>query len=329
MGFDYPVGSTLKAPFPLSWVTNKHLQLFKVPLPFGGYWFPYGAVPDNWSVEQLAAFLEQYSPKPVVVRGWTTEAMPIVRRRGWCCWQVGVEGRKPLTHASGYPKKTRHAIRKGYQNAEYFQWPDATQLPSAFFQLLQGTTIAHRPQLQWLFRNPPDPAIRLYVAASHSTWFAAIGISTNHKGWVQAEWMARHGNAPYGVLDALVHFALQKERQAGNSIFSFGEVPFVQVKNLQWTAQLIIRTSAFGLQGVYNYSGLFFFKNKYVTQWHPIFLCGYPNLTAQQIAGIAWKSRALQLWQQGLNYQLKNATQHFITNSFIPYVTALLPFLPH
>ncbi len=323
-----PLNGSPVEPFPLSWVTGQHLQVFQIPLPLKGVWFPYGIVPAGWTLNQLVDFLEHQGVHPVVVRGWTQEAVHYLPKRGWCCWQVGMEGRLLLTESPVLAKNTRHAIRRGRKSAYFFRWPDATQLPHELQHLIAQAAIARHPRLQWLFRQPPDPALRLYVAGNGNNWWAAMAVSTNRPGWVQAEWMVRHRNAPYGVLDALVHFVLQEERLSGGRVFTFGEVPFLQVNNARRKARMIIRASALGLQGAYNYFGLFHFKNKYVTHWQPVYLCGFPQLNLTQVAGLAWHSRALRLWQRGMWLHLRSKTQQALVHGVMSSLFTILPFLP-
>jgi len=197
----------LQEPFPLSWISGRHPQLVRVSLPVQGVWFPYGTLPAEWTMEQVARYLDAQADAPIVVRGWPAEAVTLLQQRGWQCWQVGQEGRLPLRKPFPFCRKTRHAIRRGQRVAVFQRLPSglatAKQMAALQREVL-GRGVNH---LQWLFRQPPDASLRLYVARSPSgqIW-GALGISTNRPGFVQAEWMVRHPRAHFGVLDALVAY---------------------------------------------------------------------------------------------------------------------------
>ena len=280
-------------------------------------------------MEQVARYLEAQADVPIVVRGWPAEAVTLLKQRGWQCWQVGQEGRLPLHKSLPFCRKTRHAIRRGQQVAVFQQLSsglDTAKQMAVFQREALGRGVN---QLQWLFRQPPDASLRLYVARSPSgqIW-GALGTSTNRPGFVQAEWMVRYPRAPFGVLDALVAYVLEQERHAGHNWFLFGEVPFVNLHNPQLVPQWILRGSAVGLKPLYNYPGLFHFKNKYVTHWQPVYLCGFPVLTPLMVAGIGWRSNALQLWRRGVNQKVKLASHKVANLYFLSNVISFFLFLP-
>ncbi len=290
---------------PLSWVTipGTAAVIRGIRLPMGGWWLVWGEVPDNWNLTNLLQFVEKEIAGPVVIRGWPAPAVPLLKRRGWQCWQTGMVGWKRLQHPLRWAKNTRHAIRKG-RHTVTIKPLDQTASQIALLHKLENETRRGLPRLQWLFRRPPDPHLRVYAAVGERLW-AALAVSTNRSGIIQGEWMVRHPHAPYGVLDAVVDEAIRTEHQRGARIFTFGEVPFRGVSLSADYPRLIMRLTAQGMHRVYNYQGLYRFKNKYVDEWHPVYVCGYPRLTMWAVAGLAHRSRALALWRRGIQSHLE------------------------
>ena len=316
-------------PLPLSWVSipGSVPVLRVVSLPLGGWWVPWGDIPFFWRTNDLLDYLERNVPSPVVVRGWTAEWLPVLQRRGWQCWQVGLEGRRKLTGIFEWDKNTRHAIRRGWAESSLEFIEDLRGIQTELRTLVHEALPPPTPHLQWLFRQPPDSRLRLYLARGERLW-AAMGISSNRPGWVQGEWMVRHPRAPYGVLDALVDFVIREEYFLGARWFSFGEVPFLGIPTNGSTWSWVMHFSRSGISPIYNYQGLFRFKNKYVNQWQPVYLCGYPYLNMRFVAGLAQRSNALELWKTGVQKGIQHRAIYTAHQIFIPLgMTLMMPFL--
>jgi len=263
----------------------------------------------------------------MVVRGWTAEWLPVLQRRGWQCWQVGLEGRRKLTELFEWDKNTRHAIRRG-RGAAQIRPVTYWELQNGALKKLQQAAIPKRvPQLKWLFRQPPDPHLRIYAAFTSQLW-AMIAVSTVSPGWIQGEWMVRHPHAPYGVVDAVVDEMLRVEYSNGARWFSFGEVPFIGGPPEGAVWRWVLHFSGAGISTIYNYQGLFQFKNKYVDQWQPVYLCGYPYLNMRLVAGLAQRSNALKLWKTGVQKRIQHRAIYTTHQMFVSLGMALMmPFL--
>ncbi len=161
--------------------------------------------------------------------------------------------------------------------------------------------------MQCTFRTDFEPPLQGFVMVGRGgTWLGAMTLSLVKPGYWHSELLLRRGDAPPGVMDALILDVKARLLAEGERWLSLDAVPFVTTKaavdahpcRRPWSAACRGRAiTRFGrlLRFGYDYQGLYRFKNKYTPDWRPLYLCGWPELPWRTLPDLSWASRHLHL----------------------------------
>ena len=189
-------------------------------------------------------------------------------------------------------------------------------------QLAQSSVHGAKPQLQYAFRTQLDETTRGFVFVTpDNEWLAAITLSLMKPNYWHTELLLRRKNAPVGIMEALVTEVIGRLSENGGEeemCWSLGMVPFLSVEDplleqscknafsLPCRSELMLRVGRL-LNFGFNYEGLFRFKDKFLPEWRPLYLCGKPNLPWRTLIDLSIKSRHLHLVGHGASAWLRSA----------------------
>ena len=125
------------------------------------------------------------------------------------------------------------------------------------------------------------------------------------------EQILRHPMAPNGSMEAIIDFVIKMLYKEGYAFLSMGEVPFLKMKKSRNIEKFI---SWFGnnvLGPVYNFQGLYQFKNKFSPEWIPTYIYGNPGISLLVLWKLFFKSKMYRLAARGIMYQVKNKVSFF------------------
>ena len=137
-------------------------------------------------------------------------------------------------------------------------------------------------QLKNLFCTEFSDQMKLYVFEDHrKEWLGAVMVSRNSETKLHTELLLRKWNAPVGIMESLIFHIFENLKNNGIIELSLGEVPFIMSKNRDNISikDHIINRIGKSLRCVYNYKGLYNFKNKFNPEWNDIYICGKPNIS--------------------------------------------------
>ena len=108
--------------------------------------------------------------------------------------------------------------------------------------------------------------------------------------------MIRDKNAPTGTMEALIYSTSLCLKNDGFKMWSLGEVPFIFPKNYDSNfREKLVSMLGRKLPFAYNAQGLYAFKDKFTTEWQPIYICGFPNISILSLFQLAYYSNYMRL----------------------------------
>ena len=129
-----------------------------------------------------------------------------------------------------------------------------------------------------------------------NTIWGAVVTSVNGKNKVHTELLLRREDAPVGIMEALIHDTYTILSSEGQfKYFSLGEVPFIYSSSrLGIKNRLLLKLGRF-LKFIYNYEGLYLFKNKFNPDWHDLYIAETKRIRITTLLGIVVRSNLLKL----------------------------------
>lgn len=155
---------------------------------------------------------------------------------------------------------------------------------------------SHEPQLKYLFSDYFSKNERLFIFGEGGTVWGAIVTSLNSPQKVHTELLLRRKNAPVGIMEALIYDIFTTLKTEGESKYlSLGEVPFVDGNSHINLKNKLILKAGKSLRIVYNYEGLYKFKNKFQPEWRDVFIAETGKVRFRTLFGVALQSNLLAL----------------------------------
>ena len=179
-------------------------------------------------------------------------------------------------------KSLRHLIRRGSRHGKIIEYIYSINVADKLQQFKRQCSHAHEPQLKNLFCTEFSDQMKLYVFEDHrKEWLGAVMVSRNSETKLHTELLLRKWNAPVGIMESLIFHIFENLKNNGIIELSLGEVPFIMSKNRDNISikDHIINRIGKSLRCVYNYKGLYNFKNKFNPEWNDIYICGKPNIS--------------------------------------------------
>jgi len=187
-------------------------------------------------------------------------------------------------------------VRRGKRHGHTSELPHSNESIARLELFKDECSHSHEPQLKYLFSDYFSKNERLFFFAEGDTVWGAIVTSLNSPQKVHTELLLRRKNAPVGIMEALIYDIFTILKKEGESKFlSLGEVPFIDGHtHLNIKNRLILRVGK-SLRIVYNYEGLYKFKNKFLPEWQDVFIAETGKVRFRTLFGVAIQSNLLAL----------------------------------
>ncbi|NHQ60716.1 DUF2156 domain-containing protein [Chlorobium sp. BLA1] len=280
---------------PLSWIRIHGIRpVYRdIALPFSRTrWISCADIPYDYTLQILYEDLSRSYPDGYVLRGCTPSTGTFFLERNCMTLRTGAEAVLELNRAHLERKTVRSSLVRGARQGyvEEIQMNEANQ--QLFEQFRCETKHAHKPQLRYLFREKPSGVCRCFVFRAYSgEWLGAITLTLRGEMEVHTELMLRHRSAPGDIMESLVAGIFEILKREGFLEWSLGEVPFMMLMQnpeepLTPMEQLMVSLVS-NWKHVYDFEGLYRFKNKFAPLWRPVMLCTNSNLSPFMLAQLA------------------------------------------
>ncbi|WP_040433629.1 phosphatidylglycerol lysyltransferase domain-containing protein [Chlorobium ferrooxidans] len=280
---------------PLSWIRIHGIRpVYRdIALPFSRTrWISYADIPYDYTLQILYEDLSRSYPDGYVLRGCTPSTGTFFFERSCMTLRTGAEAVLELNRSHLERKTVLGSLARGARQGEVTEILMNEANQHHFEQFRRETKHAHKPQLRHLFRENPSRACRCFVFRSCSgQWLAAITLSARGLTEVHTELMLRHRSAPGDIMESLVAGIFEILKSEGFLEWSLGEVPFMMLMQnpeepLTPIEQLMVSLVS-NWKHVYDFEGLYRFKNKFAPLWRPVMLCTNRNLSPFMLAQLA------------------------------------------
>lgn len=193
-------------------------------------------------------------------------------------------------------KSLKELVRRGRRNGTTHEIKHSDDAIVLLEDIKKSCSHAKEPQLRFFFADYFGKNERFFVFRNeHSIWGAVV-TSINGDNKVHTELLLRREDSPAGVMEALlfdIYQLLSDEKKF--QYLSLGEVPFVYNNaKLSLKNKLLIKLGR-SLKFIYNYEGLYKFKNKFNPEWHDIYIAETTRIRILTLLGVVIKSNLLKL----------------------------------
>lgn len=279
---------------PLSWtsVLNKKESAEKTSLSFSrSAWLYYANLPyPEQTSESIFTGKEN-----IFVRGLNKNHISLVPRPFESLY-FGKEAVLNLSFGHFDKKSLKELVKRGKRHGSTVELKYSQESVKLLEDFKKKCAHYKEPQLRYLFQDKFSHDERLFLFRNEKTIYGAIVLSENSGGKVHTELILRRNNSPIGVMEALIHdlfYLLKKENKA--RYLSLGEVPFIYMNEAENLKNKFVLMTGRGIKFVYNYKGLYKFKNKFNPVWENVYIAETGRIRYTTLAGVAIKSNLLKL----------------------------------
>ena len=304
----------MKAQLPLSWTHNAiaspkfdfvKLQLSGLP------WIYNAEIPPDYDIKCLCNELETNFNQGFLLRGCRTELATYLNNKGYKIIRSGAEGVIDLQSINDLPESVYNLVRRGKKYGEVVEIPLSDTNRRRVSSFVNQTPYAFKPKLKYLFKTSFDSNTRCFVMrTSGDKWVGVITVSFSGADSCHTEMILRQKDAPVGVMEFLLYSVMNLLIDDGFKKFSLGEVPFVTPNSLDCrnlTAsplralqEFLLFKSGHILRYAFNYRGLFDFKNKFIPDWQPVYICTTSKAPFLSLIDLFYKTGYLELSRKEL-----------------------------
>jgi hypothetical protein len=222
---------------------------------------------------------------------------PLVLEKGKLKKMVfGLEGIIDLKNEIRVKKDLLKQVKRGLRAGKVVEIsPDRSNLKKINYlkKIIKNT---RKAELKYIYPQSISSRNRIFIhrePCGHIN--AAVTISRHSGGIWYMEQILRHPHAPAGVMESLIHSIIVRLKTEGHSKLSLGEVPFMADKETSFRDKLFLNSGKIVLGKIYNYKGLYKFKNKFSPQWKTTYLYGTPKIPLLTLAELFFKSKMYKL----------------------------------
>ncbi len=282
---------------PLSWAcSNSGSGLsHSLDLPLSSAtWIPYA------NVQYAQGFLDFYKQHlsqlktDYVLRGCPESVAGFLRKNNANCLLTGREAVLDLQNGHMEKEAIKKQVKANHKLGRTREIQLNAHNQKKLLQLKTHARHASKPQLMHVFRDVTDPEIRCFVFEDHhKMWHGVLTIIKRTCHACNVEVILKHQQANFGVMETLIHDVYFQLREEGLSEFSLNEVPFLCLEEqsrdqLSEKEKLILSVGRL-MKPVYNYDGLYYFKNKFEPEWRNIYLCASRDIDTLMLTEMAFK----------------------------------------
>lgn len=283
---------------PLSWLRQPAAQpdVRELRLRLSRYrWLFFVDLPDGQTFREFYRTQLEHREK-IYLRGCPPPIADFLAKNKWQTLPNGSEALLNLRGNHFDKRSLRELVRRGNRWGSAAEIAISTENAGKFAALQVHSRHGLEPQLRYLFRSDLLSGQRCFVfQTQQKQWLGAALLTESSPGNWHTELILKARKSPAGIMEALFAAIFEQLRDEGHFRWSLGEAPFF------YTAPPICRTAKlvkFAGQTVrfaYDYRGLYRFKNKFLPEWRPVFLCGKPEVSVALLADLFIQTRLLQL----------------------------------
>lgn len=280
---------------PLSCGQAETFRARVVPMKNGKVFLSFADVPASMALDEVVERVKSLNKKGVVLHSCdraTAEALAPKRDRLLVSYSAEIRIR-------GYkmPQKARNLCRRGAKECDVFEAAITAENAERFDAIEEARRAPGSPKIEGVFRTRFIDAHRAYVATLKTTgeWTAVITLTRYGQGRWHVEQLARHPEAPVGVMEQLIGHAVEKLGAEGAEVLNLGGVPLSYPEHdgkVVGIERFSLRDHAVrGISGAlgniaarrYNIKGLHQFKAKFNPHWEPRYLVGTRGLSLHDV----------------------------------------------
>lgn len=304
---------SVQEPLPLSWARSGTCEPVyrSISLPLSrATWIPFANIPKNYTLSSVKKDLEDLFPEGFLVRGCSKQTAGFFKQKGGAVLRTGAEAVLCLQNGHFEKKSLRKLLHQAEKKGRIVEVPLNDENKKHLLALQRQARHSAKPQLANVFRTYPFDACRCFVLCSFADeWLAAVTITTREDALAHTELMLKRDNSPPGIMEFLLAGVFDVLRQEGFFEWSLGEVPFFhlgQRRNVpSRLEESIVVLIAELFRDVYDFRGLFYFKNKFYPQWRDVYLYSLQGISLLTLADMAVKTRYAALVGQKVFNVLK------------------------
>lgn len=297
----------MQEPLPLSWArSNVPNPVYRnISLPLSGItWITYADLPYSYKFSSVKEDLEKLFPEGFLVRGCSDKTVGLLGRQGGVL-KTGAEAVLHLQNGHFEKKSLRKLLHQAEKKGRIVEMPLSDENRTRLMELQRQARHGSRPQLSHVFRTYPFEECRCFAFLSRKDeWLAAVTVTFRDDFVAHTELMLKQHDAPPGIMELLLARVFRTFREEGFSEWSLGEVPFyhlVQKTGCGFSGEeKMIALAAELCRSVYDFKGLFYFKNKFEPEWRDVYLYSKRGVTLLTLADLAIKTGYTELIVQGL-----------------------------
>ena len=282
---------------PLSWArTNTLNPVYRsLSLPLSGTrWVTYADLPGDYDFSSVGKDLEGLFPEGFLIRGCSRKTANSLEQQGGEVLRTGAEAVLYPQNGHFEKKSLCKLLQQAGKKGRIAEIPLDDVNRERLRELQQKARHGTKPQLSHVFRTYPFEGCRCFVVLSDKQeWYAAVTLSIRDELVAHTELLLKHVQSPPGIMEFLLAGVFQVLCKEGFREWSLGEVPFYHLdreKNIRMEERMM--ALAAGLcRKVYDFNGLFYFKNKFGPEWRDVYLFSNRGISLLTFADLAIQSR--------------------------------------
>lgn len=268
-------------------------------------WVTYADLPYKYPFSAVQEDLEKLFPKGFLIRGCSRHVAGAFGQQGGSLLKTGAEAVLHLQNGHFEKKSLRRLLRQAEKKGRVAEVPLDAGNRSLLRKLQRQARHGGKPQLSHVFRTYPFEECRCFVLLSRKDeWLAAVTVTFRDDVVAHTELMLKQQGAPPGTMELLFAEVFRMLREEGFGEWSLGEVPFYHLAdktNCRFSGEeKMIALAAEFCRSVYDFRGLFYFKNKFEPEWRDVYLYSKRGVTLLTLADLAIKTGYTALVAQGL-----------------------------
>lgn len=253
---------------------------------------------DNYlNTDDFIVWIEEVcTNKKILIRGINNDLAFHLSKLHFKKYLTGKEAFINLSNNLTWKPSVDMLIKRGRKHCSVNEFNYSTDNVQKLSELSSNSRHSSEPQLKNLFVTKFARHLRLFAAFDNQNkWLGAVLISKNSTKGHHTELLLKRINSQVGIMEYLITSVAEQLKKEGEYEFSLGEVPFVDTNFEDMPMAALIRKIQPYLNKVYNYNGLYFFKNKFSPEWRNTYLCANFDFSLNHIALLAIKTNLLRL----------------------------------
>ena len=281
---------------PLSWfIIDNKLPDYKIKIKLGNNltWLAIEGIknPESWFEDTIIC-----SKDKLLLRGIGNSLNQLLRVNSYTSYETGKEAVLTLSQNLKWKKSVKELAKRGKRNSVFEEIPYSDENVGRLNELRKNSRHSSAPELKYLFNNTFIPCMRLFVVKDNcEVWQGALLISKNNNHKYHSELLLKRKRSAAGIMEFLVTKTAEILQSEKINEFSLGEVPFISINLDNKLLNLLIHLFRPILKLSYNFSGLYFFKNKFNPTWHPVYLCSSKNISLFTLFRLSIRTNFLRL----------------------------------